>query len=88
MLWNELDYDTQLKVIKKMEMLVKYEKNLLMKQAFGAALNELECWSNSPCDEPVPPPTTDFSPFVIAQALDQDIAQAIDIDQDIDQISY
>lgn len=53
MLWNELDYDDQIKVLDKISSLVEKEKDSIVKSGLVAALNELDIWSNTPCNEPV-----------------------------------
>jgi hypothetical protein len=55
MLWNEFDYDIQTEVLSKIQTLIKKEHNLLLKRGIVAALNELETWSNSPCQEDIGP---------------------------------
>lgn len=49
MLWNELDYDLQRKVIDRVVDLLKNEDDDLMQDGIIAAVHELECWSNTPC---------------------------------------
>lgn len=49
MLWNELDYHTQMKVIDRIVDLLKEENDDLMQDGIIAAVHELEVWSNSPC---------------------------------------
>jgi hypothetical protein len=60
MIWNELDYETQMKVIDKVVDLLKHEDDALMQDGIMAAVHELEIWSNSPV-------TNDDEPYV-AQA--------------------
>lgn len=49
MLWNEIDYKVQLKVIDRIVELFSSEEDAYMQDAIMAAINELETWSNSPC---------------------------------------
>lgn len=49
MLWNELEYKVQLKVIERIIELFSSEEDGHMQDAIMAAINELEVWSNSPC---------------------------------------
>jgi hypothetical protein len=62
MLWNELSYEDQIKVMNLIEDLLLRQTHESMQDGLVAALNELELWSNSPC-ETIPPE----EPF-IAQA--------------------
>ena len=49
MLWNELNYDLQQKVIDRIVDLLKDEENDAMQDGLIAAVHELEVWSNTPC---------------------------------------
>lgn len=49
MLWNELNYELQQKVIDRIVDLLKDEENDAMQDGIIAAVHELEVWSNSPC---------------------------------------
>ena len=49
MLWNHLDYSTQVKVIDRIVDLLKNEEDDLMQDGIIAAIHELEVWSNTPC---------------------------------------
>jgi hypothetical protein len=49
MLWSELNYTDQLKIINRILDLCDQENNLANKIGLLAAVNELEIWSNSPC---------------------------------------
>ncbi len=49
MLWNELDYDLQVKVIDRIVDLLKDEEDGAMQDGIMAAVHELEVWSNTPC---------------------------------------
>jgi hypothetical protein len=49
MLWNHLDYSTQVKVIDRIVDLLKDEEDDLMQDGIIAAVHELEVWSNTPC---------------------------------------
>jgi hypothetical protein len=64
MLWNELDYETQMKIIDRMISLLQDEDNDLMQDGIMAAVHELETWSNSPLEDK---DIIDNEPFV-AQA--------------------
>ena len=64
MIWNELDYATQMRVIDKIVDLLKDEDDGLMQDGIIAAVHELEIWSNSPIEGEIEP---EADPFV-AQA--------------------
>jgi hypothetical protein len=49
MLWNELDYELQSKVIDRIVSLLKEEEDDSMQDGIIAAVHELEVWSNTPC---------------------------------------
>ena len=49
MIWNNLSYDLQCKVIDRIVDLLKDEENDAMVDGIIAAVHELEVWSNSPC---------------------------------------
>lgn len=49
MIWNELDYDLQQKVIDRITDLLKDEEEDEMQDGIIAAVHELEIWSNTPC---------------------------------------
>ncbi len=49
MLWNQLDYPLQSKVIDRIVDLLKDEEDDTMQDGIIAAVHELEVWSNSPC---------------------------------------
>jgi hypothetical protein len=49
MLWNELDYDLQSKVIDKIVDLIRDEDDNEVVDGIMSAVHELEVWSNSPC---------------------------------------
>ena len=51
MLWNELSYEEQTKVLDRISTLVEQESSYNTKKGLVAALNELDLWSNSPCPE-------------------------------------
>lgn len=51
MQWNDLDYETQLKVIDRFGDVMLQEKDERLQFAMAAALVELEMWSNSPIIE-------------------------------------
>lgn len=48
MLWNELDYDAQMKVLSSISTLLNDDKNSLIHEDILAAIQELKTWSNSP----------------------------------------
>jgi len=49
MLWNELEYSDQMKIIDRIVSLLEKEDDSLMQDGIIAAIHELEVWSNSPC---------------------------------------
>lgn len=49
MIWNELEYDLQRKVIDRIVDLLKDEESGEMQDGIIAAVHELEIWSNTPC---------------------------------------
>lgn len=49
MIWNELNYILQQKVIDKIVNLLKDEEAGEMQDGIIAAVHELEVWSNTPC---------------------------------------
>lgn len=49
MLWNELEYSAQLRVLDKIVSLLEKEEDCLMQDGLMAAVHELETWSNTPC---------------------------------------
>lgn len=49
MIWNELDYELQVKVIDRIVDLLKVEDDDDMQDGLIAAVHELEVWSNTPC---------------------------------------
>ena len=49
MQWNELSWETQMKVLDKIEEILLKETDVPMQDAIVAAISELEVWSNSPC---------------------------------------
>lgn len=63
MLWNELSYDEQLKVMELIEDALLRQTNERMQDGLVAALTELEMWSHAPCEEMVP-----FEEPYVAQA--------------------
>lgn len=48
-LWNEIDYETQKRVMDLIEELLLKQKEIDLQDGMAAALAELEVWSNSPC---------------------------------------
>jgi hypothetical protein len=55
MIWNELDYVTQMRVVDRIVDLLKDENDDLMQDGIIAAVHELEIWSNSPIVDPNEP---------------------------------
>jgi hypothetical protein len=51
MLWNELDYEMQMKILDRIGDLLLQEKDEAMQFGIAAAITELEVWSNSPIRE-------------------------------------
>lgn len=49
-LWNELSYETQIKVMDLMELLLLEQSDIELQDGLAAAISELEIWSNSPCE--------------------------------------
>lgn len=49
MIWNQLDYSLQMKVVDRIVDLLKDEEDGAMQDGIIAAVHELEVWSNSPC---------------------------------------
>ena len=49
MIWNELPYELQQKVINRIVTLLETESNTDMQDGLIAAVHELEVWSNTPC---------------------------------------
>lgn len=72
MIWNELPYHIQSRVIDRIVDLLKDEEDDVMQDGIIAAVHELEVWSNSPCTvvdgehsyemEKDPFPKDDFEP--------------------------
>jgi hypothetical protein len=50
MIWNELPYELQQKVINRIVTLLEHEDDDLMQDGLIAAVHELEVWSNTPCE--------------------------------------
>lgn len=68
-MWNELSYELQLKVISLIQddLLLK-QTDIDLQDGLVAALAELETWSNSPC-----PISEDYDEYpYVAQAVDQE----------------
>ena len=68
MIWNELDYGLQVKVIDRIVELLKDEENGDMQDGLIAAIHELEVWSNTPCQIV----GEDGLPDYVAVAVEQD----------------
>lgn len=74
MLWNELSYEEQLKILSLIEDTLLKQVDELMQDGLVAAIVELEAWSNCPCEN-IP-----LDPFVIQKKID-------DIDSEWDKIA-
>jgi len=74
MLWNELSYENQLKVISLIEDALLEQTDELMQDGLIAAITELETWSNSPCE------TMSAQPLIA-------LAQFEDVDAEWDKIA-
>ena len=48
-LWNNVDYKTQRKILEMMEDLLLKQSDFEIQDAMVAAIVELETWSNRPC---------------------------------------
>jgi hypothetical protein len=84
MQWNEVDYETQLKALGRIAILVAREEDKDIRLAIVAALNELDLWSNNPNIPDIdPPPITEFN-CNAAQNCPNLIVQAEDIQCDFD----
>jgi hypothetical protein len=68
MIWNELDYGLQVKVIDRIVELLKDEEDGDMQDGLIAAIHELEVWSNTPCQTV----GEDGLPEYVAVAVEQD----------------
>jgi hypothetical protein len=51
MLWNQLNYETQMKILDRIGDLIFQEEDEAMQFGIAAAITELELWSNSPIRE-------------------------------------
>lgn len=60
MLWNQLDYSLQARVVDRIVDLLKDEDNGLMQDGIMAAVHELELWSNKNLDELLDHPPNDY----------------------------
>lgn len=49
-MWNHLDYFTQVKAIDLISELIEQQMDQTMRTALAAAVTELEIWSNTPCE--------------------------------------
>lgn len=49
-LWNEINYETQMKIMSLIEDLLLKQTNESIQDGMVAAITELEIWSNSPCE--------------------------------------
>jgi hypothetical protein len=49
-MWNHLDYLTQVKAIDLISELIEQQLDQAIKTAIAAAVTELEIWSNTPCE--------------------------------------
>ncbi|CAB4196955.1 hypothetical protein UFOVP1290_475 [uncultured Caudovirales phage] len=69
MLWNELDFDAQMKVLNSISDLLYEDKYSLIHEDILAAIQELKTWSNSPIfDEDLIDDKTICSEPYVAQA--------------------
>lgn len=68
MIWNELEYSLQVKVMDRIVDLLKDEENDEMQDGLIAAIHELEVWSNTPCQIV----GEDGLPEYVAAAVEQD----------------
>lgn len=50
LLWNEIEYETQVKILELIEECLLKQKDIPIQDAMVAAINELELWDNSPCE--------------------------------------
>lgn len=50
MIWNQLPYELQQKVINRIVTLLETESDDAMQDGIIAAVHELEVWSNTPCE--------------------------------------
>lgn len=62
-LWNEIDYDTQIKVMSAIEHLLLQQTDEPIQEGMVAALTELEIWSHSPCEVIDAVPIEEDDPF-------------------------
>lgn len=70
--WNELSYEAQLKTMSLIEELLMKQTDFDLQDSLGAALMELEAWSNSPI----------FERIIIAPGVEEVyVAQAADIEE-------
>jgi hypothetical protein len=53
-MWNHLDYPTQVQAIELISRLIEEQMDHTMRVAIAAAVTELEIWSNTPCAMPAP----------------------------------
>jgi len=67
MIWNELEYSLQQKVIDRIVDLLKDEESGEMQDGIIAAVHELEIWSNTPCQI-----VGDDNDDYVASAVEQD----------------
>lgn len=68
MIWNELDYELQVKVMDRIVELLENEEDGDMQDGLIAAIHELEVWSNTPCQIV----GEDGLPDYVAIAVEQD----------------
>lgn len=67
MIWNELDYSLQQKVMDKIVDLLKTEEDDEMQDGLIAAIHELEVWSNTPCQIVGEDGLTEYVSFAVEQ---------------------
>lgn len=77
MLWNDLNYDLQLKVYACIEGALLKEKDESIQDAIVLAIKELEIWDNSPCPiiEENAPIVIDSSSYSIPPKLHKQIVK-------------
>lgn len=69
LLWNELDYELQVKVLGLIEETLLKQTDINLQDGLVAAMNELELWDNSPCKGF---PDYESDPFPSAMVIDQE----------------
>ncbi len=67
MIWNELEYSLQVKVMDRIVDLLKDEEDDEMQDGLIAAIHELEVWSNTPCQIVGEDDSTEYVSFAVEQ---------------------